>query len=84
MGSETASIIGAAIGGGLLVAVGLLAVAVRAGRLVEGLSRMERENRDRWGEWSRMWRDRCSTVDRRFAALDQRLDRSRGGAGDDD
>jgi hypothetical protein len=84
VGSETASIIGAAIGGGLLVAVSLLAVAVRAGRLMEAVGRMERDNRDRWGEWSRMWRDRCSTVDRRFSALDQRLDRSRGGAGDDD
>jgi hypothetical protein len=84
MGSETASIIGAAIGGGLLVAVSLLAVAVRAGRLMEAVSRMERDNRDRWGEWSRMWRDRCSTVDRRFATIEQRLERSRGGAGDDD
>ena len=84
MGSETASIIGAAIGGGLLVAVSLLAVAVRAGRLMEAVSRMERDNRDRWGEWSRMWRDRCSVIDRRFAALEQRLDRSRGVAGDDD
>ena len=84
MGSETASIIGAAIGGGLLVAVGLLAVAVRAGRLVEVVSRMEKESREYRGEFSRTWRDRCSVIDRRFAALEQRLDRSRGVAGDDD
>ena len=84
MGSETASIVGAVIGGGLLVGVSLLALAVRAGRLLEQVSRVEKDSRDRWGEWSRMWRDRCSTVDRRFSALDQRLDRSRGVAGDDD
>ena len=84
MDNSTASIIGAAIGGGLLVAVSLLAVAVRAGRLMEAVGRMERDNRDRWGEWSRMWRDRCSQVDRRFSAIEQRLERSRGGAGDDD
>ena len=85
MGSpETTSIIGAIVGGGLLVAVSLLALAVRAGRLLEAVSRMERESRDRWSEWSRMWRDRCSAVDRRFSVLEQRLDRPRGGVGDDD
>ena len=84
MDAEIASLIGAIVGGGLLITVSLLAVAVRAGRLIEAVGRIERENRDRWGEWSRIWRDRCSTVDRRFSALDQRLDRSRGGVGDDD
>jgi hypothetical protein len=82
--NSTSSIIGAAIGGGLLVALSLLAVAVRAGRLMEAVSRMERDNRDRWGEWSRMWRDRTAVIDRRLASIDQRLDRSSGGAGDDD
>ena len=85
MGSpETTSIIGAVVGGGLLVAVSLLALAVRAGRLLEAVGRIERENRDRWSEWSRIWRDRCTAVDRRFSSLDQRVDRSSGGVGDDD
>jgi len=84
MDTEITSVIGAILGGGLLVAISLLALAVRAGRLLEAVSRLERENRDRWGEWSRIWRDRCAAVDRRFAILDQRLDRTRGGIGDDD
>jgi len=84
MGSpETASIIGAVIGGGLLVAISLMAVAVRAGRLLEAVSRLERDSRDRWAEWSRTWRDRTAATDRRLASIDQRLDRS-SGAGDDD
>ena len=84
MDTEITSVIGAILGGGLLVAISLLALAVRAGRLLEAVSRLERENRDRWGEWSRIWRDRCAAVDRRFATLDQRLDRAKGGIGDDD
>jgi hypothetical protein len=84
MDSEIASLIGAVVGGGLLITVSLLAVAVRAGRLIEAVGRIERENRDRWGEWSRIWRDRCTAVDRRFSSLDQRLDRSRGRIGDGD
>jgi len=80
---ETASIIGAVIGGGLLVAISLMAVAVRAGRLLEAVSRMDRESRERWAEWSRTWRDRCAGIDRRLASIDQRLDRS-SGAGDGD
>jgi type II secretory pathway component PulJ len=82
---ETASIIGVAIGGGLLVAVSLLAVAVRASRLMEQVSQLERESRDRWTEWNRMWRDRCSAMDRRFSLIDQRLERSYRGVikGDD-
>ena len=84
MGSpEAASIIGAVIGGGLLVTLSLMAVAVRAGRLLEAVSRMDRESRERWAEWSRIWRDRCAGIDRRLASIDQRLDRS-SGVGDDD
>ena len=84
MGSpETASIIVASIGGLALVTVSLMAVAVRAGRLLEAVSRMDRESRERWAEWSRTWRDRCAGIDRRLASIDQRLDRS-SGAGDDD
>jgi len=80
---EAASIIGAVIGGGLLVTLSLMAVAVRAGRLLEAVSRMDRESRERWAEWSRTWRDRCAGIDRRLASIDQRLDRS-SGAGDGD
>ena len=84
MGSpEAASIIVASIGGLALVTISLMAVAVRAGRLLEAVSRMDRESRERWAEWTRTWRDRCSAVDRRLGSIDQRLDRS-SGAGDDD
>ena len=84
MGSpETASIIVASIGGLALVTVSLMAVAVRAGRLLEAVSRMDRESRERWAEWSRTWRDRCAGIDRRLASIDHRIDRY-GGVGDDD
>ena len=84
MGSpETASIIVASIGGLALVTISLMAVAVRAGRLLEAVSRLERDSRDRWAEWSRTWRDRTAATDRRLASIDHRIDRY-GGVGDDD
>jgi hypothetical protein len=79
-----AAIIGAA-SGLILVTVALLSVAIRVGRLLEAVSRVEKDNRDRWAEWSRIWRDRCTAVDRRFGVLEQRLDRASRGVieGDD-
>ena len=78
MDSETGPVVAAIIGGGVLMATALGAVAIRAGRLIEQVSRMERESRDRWYLWQRMWHDRCGQVDKRIDRLEQRM--GRGGS----
>ena len=78
MDSETGPLVAAIIGGGVLMATALGAVAIRAGRLIEQVSRMERESRDRWYLWQRMWHDRCGQVDKRIDRLEQRM--GRGGS----
>ena len=75
MDSETGSMVAAIIGGGVLMATALGAVAIRAGRLIEQVSRMERESKDRWFVWQRIWHDRCGQIDKRIDRLEQRMGR---------
>ena len=67
--------VAAIIGGGVLMATALGAVAIRAGRLIEQVSRMERESKDRWFVWQRIWHDRCGQIDKRIDRLEQRMGR---------
>lgn len=84
MGAETGLVLGAIIGGGILMALSLAVAAIRAVRLTEQVTRMEREAREQWIEWRRTWGDRCVRVDRRFERLELQLgNRARGGPKDD-
>jgi len=76
--SESGPLVAAIIGGGVLMATALGAIAVRAGRLIEQVARMERESKDRWYLWQRIWHDRCGQTDKRFDRLEQRM--GRGGS----
>ena len=77
------TIVASVIGGSVVLGLALLGFAVRFGKLTEQVSRMERDSRERWADWNRVYRDRCSYVERRFYRVERRLSGSRGVAGGD-
>jgi hypothetical protein len=82
--AETGIVLGVIIGGGILMSISLVAVAARAVRLTEQITRLERGTREQWIEWRRTWGDRCVRVDRRLERLELQLgNRARGGSKSD-
>ena len=77
------TIVASVIGGSVVLGLAMLGFAVRFGKLTEQVSRMERDSRERWADWNRVYRDRCAYVERRFDRVERRLSGARGVAGGD-
>ena len=77
------TIVASVIGGSVVLGLALLGFAVRFGKLTEQVARMERDSRERWADWNRVYRDRCAYVERRFDRVERRLSGARGVAGGD-
>ena len=77
------TIVASVIGGSVVLGLALLGFAVRFGKLTEQVARMERDSRERWADWNRVYRDRCSYVERRCDRVERRLSGVRGVAGGD-